>query len=149
MFFSVFVVDLIYMKKILVIIIVLLVGGGIYFYLRYPDSPLIPYKPQGSTVQNVTNQNGLGNPVKQVDQANDATRRFTIQDLDSALKIYYSKNGQSPKTLDDLVTEKLIKSIKLDKVTNQPPQYFAQDPTYGCRVELELSDGTIAKGYCK
>lgn len=130
-------------------ILVVLVGGVVYFFLKYPNSPLIPYKPQGPTVQTTTNQNGLGNPVKQIDQANDAIRKYTIQDLDSALKAYYSKYGQSPKTLDDLVTEKLIKSIKLDKVTNQPPQYFVDDSIHGCRVELVLSDGTVAKGYCK
>jgi|GEM_PF-4060911 len=142
-------VNLVIMKKILLIILIVLIGSGIYFYFKYPNSPLIPYRPQGPTVQTDTNQNGFGNPVRQIDQANDAIRKFTIQDLDSALKTYYSQNSQPPKTLDDLVTAKLIKSIKLDKITNQPPQYFAQDQIHGCRVELELSDGTVAKGYCK
>lgn len=137
------------MRKILLIILVIVVGGIVYFFLKYPNSPLIPYKPQGPTVQTPNNQNGFGNPVRQVDKANDATRKFTIEDLDMALKSYYSKYGQPPKSLDDLVTEKLVKSIKLDKVTNQPPEYFAIDPTHGCRVELALSDGTVAKGYCK
>ncbi len=126
-----------------------LIGGSVYFFFKYPNSPLLPYKPQGSTVQNSNNQNGLGNPVKQIDQANDATRKFTIQDLDTALKTYFSKYGQSPKVLDDLVTEKLIKSINLDNVTNQPPLYFPTDPIHGCRVELMLSDGSVAMGYCK
>lgn len=126
-----------------------LIGGGVYFFLKYPNSPLLPYKPQGPTVQNANNQNGLGNPVKQIDEATDATRKFTIQDLDTALKTYFSKYGHPPKILDDLVTDKLIKSIKLDKVTNQPPQYFPTDPTHGCRVELALSDGSVAMGYCK
>ncbi len=137
------------MKKILIIVLIVLLCGVLYFYLKYPNSPLIPYKPQGPTVQNSNNQNEFGNPVKQIDQATDATRKFTIQDLDSALKTYYQQYNHAPKTLDDLVTEKLIKSIKLDKVTNQPPQYFAEDPVHGCRVELALSDGSVAKGYCK
>lgn len=137
------------MKKILIIIFLVLIGGVVYFFIKYPNSPLLPYKPQGPTVQNSNNKNSLGYPVRQIDQANDAIRKFTIQDLDTALKTYYSKYSQSPKSLDDLVTEKLIKSINLDKVTNQPPQYFPTDTLRGCRVELTLSDGSVAKGYCK
>lgn len=137
------------MKNILIIVLVVLIGGIAYFYIKYPNSPLFPYKPKGPTYQNSTNQNGFGNPVKQTDQAADAVRKFTIQDLDTALRIYYARYNRSPKSLDDLVTEKLIQSIRLDKVTNLPPQYFAEDPEHGCRVELTLSDGSVAKGYCK
>lgn len=137
------------MKKILIIILLVLIGGVIYFFIKYPNSPLFPYKPKGPTVQNSNNKNNLGYPVRQINQANDAIRKFTIQNLDTALKTYYLKYSQPPKSLDDLVTEKFIKSIQLDKVTNQPPQYFPTDTIHGCRVELELSDGSVATGYCK
>jgi len=135
-------------KKILILSLIILVAGIIYFFKKYPNNALVPYNPEGPTYQTDENQKKMY-PARQLDQAADSVRRFTIQDLDMALKQYYSANNTAPQTLEDLVSSGYIKSVKLDKVTNQPPKYYPNDLEHGCRVELVLSDESPIFGYCK
>lgn len=136
-------------KPIIFIILLIVIIIGIFAFVKtYPNSPLIPYSPEGPTYKN-DDKNQLGVPVKQMDQGADAGRRATIENLDGALKQYYAKYNKAPTDLNELVTEDLVKSIKTDQITKQPPSYFSEDPQYGCRAELPLSDGSIATAYCK
>ncbi len=137
------------MKKILIALLIVLVAGVIYFFIKYPNNIFISYEPEGPSYQTEDNKQDKGYPARQLDQASDSVKKFTIQDLDQALKKYYSTNNKAPETLEDLISAGYIKSIKMDKVTNQPPTYNPNDPEHGCRVELVLSDGSSIFGYCK
>ena len=136
-------------KKLLIVLLIILVAGIIYFFVKYPNNVLVPYRPQGPSYQSEENQQNKGYPARQLDQTADSVRKFTIQDLDQALKKYYSINNKAPETLEDLISAGYIKSVKVDKVTNQPPKYYPKDSEHGCRVELILSDGSSIYGYCK
>ena len=136
-------------KRIFIVLLMILVAGVIYFFIKYPNNIFISYRPQGPSYQSEENQQDEGYPARQLDQAADSVRKFTIQDLDQALKEYYSTNNKSPETLEDLVSAGYIKAVKVDKATNQPPKYYPNDPEHGCRVELILSDGSSIYGYCK
>jgi len=136
-------------KKILIFLFVVIVGGVIYFFKRYPNNIFIPYHPDGPTYQTGKINQEKGYPVRELDQAADSVRKYAIDDLDQALRRYYTTNNKAPETLETLVSAGEIKSVKLDKITNQPPTYYPDDPQHGCRVESTLSDGTIIYGYCK
>lgn len=140
------------MKKEIValLLVLIIVGIGIFAFARmYPNSTLIPYIPKGPSIQTDTNKNSFGNVDRQLDQANDMRRKSIISDLDLALKKYYAAYKKSPASLDVLVTEKFIKSVKLDPVTNNPPKYSSKEDIDGCKAELILSDGSAISALCK
>lgn len=136
-------------KKILIALFVVIVAFLIYFFKKYSNNLFVPYNPQGPSYQTEELSKEAGDPVQQLDQAADAIRKNNIENLELALRRYYSANNMPPETLENLVRDGYIKSIKLDKVTNQAPKYYPNDPQYACRVESTLSDGSTIYGYCK
>ena len=74
------------MKKFLIALFVMLVTGIIYFFIKYPKNIFIPYRPQGSSYQTEENQQEKRYPARELDEAADSVRKYTILDLDQALK---------------------------------------------------------------
>ncbi len=92
---------------------------------------------------------GIGSPSKQLNQANDSGRKTTISEVADGLKTYYSKNGKSPASLEELLNAGLIARIPKDPVTNKVYSYIPSDPNNGCIIEANLCSGSVARGYCR
>lgn len=140
------------MKKVpllLLVSILILISGYLFLKNKYPNNFLNSYTPQGPTYQNEENSNMPAYPVKQMDQGADAARTSNIElAIQPALAQYYSKYGKAPVSLESLVTEKMMKSIPTDPLTNQEPEYLSDYPDRGCKAWYVLSDGAEVAAYC-
>ena len=58
-----------------------------------------------------------GNSVK---NSRDAVLKYNLSEMRKAIDAYYADKQKYPATLEDLVTEKYIRAVPVDPITNMP-----------------------------
>ena len=131
----------------LLLVIIIIISGVIYIKNKYPNSILNSYTPQGPTYK--TDDKPISFPAKQLDQGADAARTSNIElTIQPGITKYYTKYNMAPNSLDDLVSEKFIKSVPKDPLTGELPLYSKDNQERGCKAWYTLSNGTEVAAYC-
>lgn len=73
-------------------------------------------------------------------KATDSKIKSEINQVKAALEIYYAEKEVYPKTLDELATANIIKSIPTNPTTNKPYDFFSNGESY--TVSTTLNDGS-------
>jgi hypothetical protein len=87
--------------------------------------------------------------ISPLNSAQDTARISDIQALRSAAHQFYGQYGFYPNSLQELVSNNLIKEVPIDPLTKQPYQYQAIDNKTDCSLEATLSTGEVYKSSCQ
>ena len=139
---------------ILLVVIIIIGGAGAYLFSQFkqtlPKYPESYSQPETVVDASVCHPDkGVGYPSKQLNAAADSGRKSTAKQIDLMLKEYYQKFSKAPTSLQDLVSEGILNVIPTDPVSKQEIFYLNTDAEHGCRVEIELCEGTTLYAYCK
>lgn len=84
--------------------------------------------------------------VERVDDAREAVLRHNLLGLRTSIDQFYRDKGRYPATLQELVTERYIRAVPQDPITQRADSWKVVPPSSGQQAVFDVRSGAAGQG---